>query len=146
MNKTPIMALFGGFIAVIVLYFTTYKPLKTAIGPRSLRQIIADRIRIMKVGWNGEKWADFQALDDETYWRVVTIAQLYDEGIVQFSDLTPDTQDFIAVTKTNIENDPNWLESIESQVPEKFPNLEQALLMNAFYVAQIQGIVDIVDV
>lgn len=137
--KKPFLTISLLLVAGVVLYYLVLKPIQKAVLPPSLEDIYNEKVSIFKEQWNGDKWQDFAALDNDTYVSQIVISNMLLNGDIAREHLTSGTQYRIDLAMDGIRGSQEWFDQVKAQVPSKYATVNQSIFFNAVYVVMQNG-------
>jgi hypothetical protein len=115
-------------------------PVKKNLYPESLSPLdqYEKRKAEFLASWDGGKWDDFENLSDSIYVDQAVIGGLLNEGSLNLTDTSQNSQDYLNGMVTNIVSDTVWYAQLQSDLPTG-KSIDQFVLENAMYMAQLNG-------
>jgi hypothetical protein len=128
-------------VGLAIVYFLVVRPLTAALTPKTLKDIVNERIEQYRENWDGRKWEEFAHLSNDQYVMQNVISDMLKDGAVSREQLTAASNAKIDQVSNSIRSSEDWLSAVEDQVgPEnKFQNLVDAIYWNAIYVVMTEG-------
>lgn len=128
-------------IGLLIMYFLVAKPLIAAATPKTLKDIVNERIEAYRENWDGRKWEDFAHLTNDQYVMQNVISDMLKDGTVSREQLTARSNAKIDQVMQSIRGSEEWLGAVEDQVGPglKFDNLVDAIYWNAVFVAMTEA-------
>lgn len=138
--KKNLVITFSVLLIIGVLYYTVYMPVKKNLYPESLSPLdqYEKRKAEFLASWDGGKWDDFENLSDSIYVDQAVIGGLLNEGSLNLTDTSQNSQDYLNGMVTNIVSDTVWYAQLQSDLPTG-KSIDQFVLENAMYMAQLNG-------